>query len=191
VAFTGSPAPFTNDWRRGSTVVDTHVLSNTVDFFTVTVPNVATTLQYRVYIKNLATFGGGVLSAAATLTVLADTNSNGLPDSWETTYGITDPNADADGDGMTNREEYQAGTNPTDPLSLLKVEISAAPDQVTLGFGAMSNLTYSLQHQPGLGGGAWTSLAEVLARKTNRDETFIHTNSTGAGFYRVVMPRQP
>jgi len=47
-----------------------------------------------------------------------DSDSDGLPDSWETQYfgspAACDPNADADSDGLTNREEYQRGTNPTD-----------------------------------------------------------------------------
>jgi hypothetical protein len=46
-----------------------------------------------------------------------DTNQNGLPDSWEQTFGLSDPNGDADGDGFTNLQEYQAGTDPLDPSS--------------------------------------------------------------------------
>ena len=46
-----------------------------------------------------------------------DTNSNGLPDDWETFYfGAIgqNPNADPDGDGLTNLQEWQAakGLNP-------------------------------------------------------------------------------
>jgi Alpha/beta hydrolase of unknown function (DUF900) len=48
---------------------------------------------------------------------LIDTDGNGLPDAWETQYfghiGV-DPAADPDGDGLTNLQEYQNGTDPTD-----------------------------------------------------------------------------
>lgn len=40
-----------------------------------------------------------------------------MPDYWETAYrlnpGINDANGDLDGDGWTNLEEYNAGTDPT------------------------------------------------------------------------------
>jgi hypothetical protein len=46
---------------------------------------------------------------------LADTNANGLPDSWEiNNIGqlVTDPLFDSDTDGLSNRAEFLAHTNP-------------------------------------------------------------------------------
>lgn len=191
VAFTANPAPYSNEWRQGATLVATHFLNDSVDFFTITAPNFSTTLQYRAWVRNLATPGGGTLSTAATITVLADTNANGLPDTWELAYGVTDPQADDDGDGMKNWREYQAGTNPTNALSYLKVEISVPPGLATLHFGAISNLTYTLQYQDTLGSHAWTKLADVVARSSNRIEIITNTNWASGRFYRVVTPRQP
>jgi hypothetical protein len=51
----------------------------------------------------------------------ADTNANGLPDAWEACYGISDPNADSDGDGQTNLQEFLANTNPTNAASVFRV----------------------------------------------------------------------
>ncbi|RPI79563.1 MAG: calcium-binding protein, partial [Desulfobacteraceae bacterium] len=56
-------------------------------------------------------------SRAVQLTVLStpDSDNNGLADEWELRYfghiGV-DPNGDADGDGLTNLEEYLLGTDP-------------------------------------------------------------------------------
>ncbi len=52
--------------------------------------------------------------------VVLDADGDGMPDEWERRYGLNpndpaDANADKDGDGFTNLEEYLAKTDPTDP----------------------------------------------------------------------------
>jgi hypothetical protein len=59
----------------------------------------------------------------------ADTDGDGLPDSWEVKYGLdpldplgeNGPGGDLDGDGWTNIEEYRNGTDPTSASSPLQV----------------------------------------------------------------------
>ncbi len=41
-----------------------------------------------------------------------DSNADSLPDSWSLRNGIESPLGDPDNDGLNNREEYQAGTDP-------------------------------------------------------------------------------
>lgn len=48
----------------------------------------------------------------------ADTNGNGLPDSWEAAFAQSAPDADTDGDGFTALQEYQNGTDPRDKFSV-------------------------------------------------------------------------
>jgi len=45
---------------------------------------------------------------------LGDDNANGIPDGWETFYGVSDAAADPDADGLTNLEEFQSATNPNE-----------------------------------------------------------------------------
>ena len=48
----------------------------------------------------------------------ADTDGDGMPDEWETRYGlnpsVNDAGEDLDADGLTNLDEYQRGTKPND-----------------------------------------------------------------------------
>jgi len=50
-----------------------------------------------------------------------DSDLDGMPDPWESQYGLdlneNDANGDKDGDGYTNSQEYHAGTNPNDAAS--------------------------------------------------------------------------
>ena len=44
-----------------------------------------------------------------------DSDNDGMPDDWEDEYGSLDPDLDADGDLLTNLQEYLNGTNPLEP----------------------------------------------------------------------------
>ncbi len=63
--------------------------------------------------------GGDSESVTLLLKVMGwvDTDGDGMPDNWETEHGLdpldgADANQDLDGDGDSNLEEYQNGTNP-------------------------------------------------------------------------------
>jgi subtilisin family serine protease len=66
---------------------------------------------------------GGRLDLARSV----DTDGNGLPDWWELQYfghlTGTDPGADPDHDGESNLAEFLAGTDPTNPFSVLELMV--------------------------------------------------------------------
>src|SRR5690349_10877861 len=71
-----------------------------------------------------------------------DSDGDGMPDAWEITYGLNPNNAadaflDLDADGMTNLQEYLADTDPTNPLSYLRMDsITCAGGQTSLQFAS-------------------------------------------------------
>jgi len=197
----GNPAPFGFQWRRSSTILTNIVLSDRTCFLTLT--NVQTNQggTYRVVVTNAAS-PALTINATFNLTVLADADSDGLPDDWESAHGFNtndgaDAMADADGDGQSNREEYVTGTNPTNALSTLRIEAIAPGDgfkDVALQFFAVSNRTYTVQSRGTVDSGIWSRAADIIATSTNRMVEISDPVSAPPGeqkFYRVVTPRIP
>ena len=76
-----------------------------------------------------------------------DTDADGMPDAWETANGLNpalpDAAADADGDGLTNRAEFLAGTAPRDAASVLRVTgVAPRPSGATLTWQAQPGVLY-------------------------------------------------
>ncbi|HEX5398711.1 MAG TPA: hypothetical protein VFY06_06655 [Verrucomicrobiae bacterium] len=90
-----------------------------------------------------------------------DTDGDGIPDAWELQeFGnLTTANAtsDFDGDGVSDRNEYLAGTNPKDGSSFLHITSIArggpshATTHVTLQWTSVPNRFYAVQAAPSLG----------------------------------------
>ena len=182
-------------WRRATTTLTNIVSSQTTCTFTI--PRVLTTDagNYTVIITNAAS--SGVISSAASLTVLADSDGDGLPDVWMVQYfGHTNALAsdhsraldDPDGDGMLNGQEYMAGTNPTNAASYLKVEALANCGQAVVNFAAVSNRTYIVSYTDGLEPSNWMTLTNVAPRSTNWNVTIPDPTAHTNRFYRLVIP---
>ncbi|HXJ57731.1 MAG TPA: lamin tail domain-containing protein [Verrucomicrobiae bacterium] len=195
----GYPLPFTNDWRRGSTVVRSETVYQNLTFLSLTNVQTNQAGSYNLVVRTRAT-PLGIGSGQAPLTVLIDSDHDGLPDEWEALYfgapNVADPDADSDGDSQSNRAEYIAGTDPTDPSSYLKVD-EARPDVasnlwVRIEFQAVSNRTYTVQSSDKVPGGSWSKVSDLPATTTNRPVVIYDsrpaTNATR--FYRLRTPKE-
>jgi hypothetical protein len=191
----GNPLPFGYEWRRGSATVASNTANSYANFFTFTAPTNITTQLYRVVVRNVAN-PSTTANAQFNITTLADTDADGIPDVWESNFGMNTNRAadgalDFDLDGMSNYAEYIAGTDPTNALSYLRVDLDADPDAAIVSFNAISNRTYTVRYTDALGSGAWFRLTDVLARATNRVESILDSNWRDHRFYQVITPRQP
>lgn len=189
----GGTPPFGYSWRKdGRIIVPFGVGASTLILTNVQPTNSG---NYAVGVTNAVL--PAQLSAAGTLTVLADSDGDHMPDKWETDHGlnpnVNDANLDPDGDGMTNLQEYIAGTDPQDPLSYLKVDqISAATTNSLIRFTAVSNRTYSVLYRAAINTGPWVKFTNLDQRLTNRIETVIDHPPAGARrFYRLATPALP
>jgi hypothetical protein len=133
---------------------------------------------------------------AANNLLLTDSDEDGIPDAAELAMGLNPANPldgalDNDLDGMSNVEEYLAGTNHGDGNSRLWLRGATLGRDIVLTFDAISNKTYSLLYRNELAGPAWSKLADVPAQPANQSVALTNSQSgNSTRFYRIVTPAQ-
>lgn len=116
------------------------------------------------------------LSAAIIVTTahaLIDADTDGMSDVWEEQHGFATsgtqpphqlPTADPDGDGWTNLEESQAGTDPNSgvpPLGIIRPAVLQHPNfptVFTISWPSLEGKQYTLQASPDLSAGSWIQI---------------------------------
>jgi hypothetical protein len=141
-------------------------------------------------------------TVAITVTALADNNANSLPDTWEAAYEISDPNGDADGDGISNLQEYIANTNPTNATSGLRLTAATQDPNghFSITWSAIGGTRYRVSYADDLRA-PFTNLVRPVAHVMNPAPVGVATTSTftddlsltggapsgGKRFYRVQV----
>jgi|GEM_PF-682760 len=134
----------------------------------------------------------GLGTASAPVSATTDTAAQ----NWRLNYFGTTANsgnaadsADPDGDGMTNAQEFAAGTNPNDRSSVLKVsQMQVSGNNMLISFQTVSGKSYRVDRNDTLQSNSWVTVLDNIA---GTGGTVQVTDSGGAApprrFYRVVL----
>ncbi len=123
----------------------------------------------------------------------ADDDNDGMPDTWENEHSLNsfvdDAAQDYDGDGQCNFDEWVAGTDPTDSLSVLAVSaiIAGSDSTVIIRWASVSGKSYSILRSSNLSAGFDQIQAANLPATPPENSYTIDMNGAESSFYRVVV----
>ncbi len=186
---------------NGTSMAAPHV-AGAVAFAAMNFPNETATERVQRILTNVDRLPGldGVVRTGGRLNLLrtVDTDLNGLPDWWELEcFGqltATEPNGDADHDGVDNLAEWLSGTNPTNAASFLRLitPMVNATNGFAIQWSSVPGKVYRLERATNLLSGfdsnVRTNIIATPPINTEIDAVVLPGNSR---FYRIRLELSP
>ncbi len=131
-------------------------------------------------------------SSSFTVNNGTSTTNDGLPDSWKSAFGLSTTaniaSVDSDGDGLTNLQEYAAGTNPASSSSALRITSMStdASTGFTMNFSSIAGKLYRVSESSDLA--TWTPLSpHILATTTGTQQVTLDLAGETRLFFRIEI----
>ena len=118
----------------------------------------------------------------------SDKSRDGLPDDWQSLYWGSDKskwpgaNEDSDGDGVSNLDEFLAGTNPMDKESALTTKLKMTAQGVRLEWNTVAGFVYQVQSSADTK--SWTNLGAPRRAAGKVDSMVL--DPAQKSFYRII-----
>jgi titin len=128
----------------------------------------------------------------------SDMPPDGIPDNWTNAHfghatGMAGDKSlatdDADGDGMTNAQEFMAGLDPRNPNSVLRItSVTKSAGNVLIGFPSVTGKVYQLQFRDDLVAGNWNPLVDgILGTGATLQISDPSNSGLTKRFYRIAL----
>jgi uncharacterized protein (DUF1800 family) len=120
-----------------------------------------------------------------------DLDNNSLGDVWEAKFqpAVYLPSGDDDGDGRTNREEFEAGTDPSRAEDIFAIRgLKAVGDDLELKWPSQAGKRYQLQatETPGIPA-SWQNIPGQHAGNDGELSVSTPRPAAGKSFFRVIV----
>jgi hypothetical protein len=131
------------------------------------------------------------VSPSTSGTTWSGDNWGGIPVEWMKMYFGNDfskwpsPTADSDGDGVSNLDEFRAGTNPNNASSVLRQQLVQTSQGMFLTWNTQPGLTYQVQVTTNLT--TWNNFGSPRFAAGTNDSVYV--GGSPAGYYRIQLQR--
>ena len=116
-----------------------------------------------------------------------DLDGDGLNASYERLLGTSDSNTDTDSDGMSDGDEFKAGTKGNDGTSAMKIAyVEQDGETITLSLQTVAGKKYQLLYQETIDGEERT-MTDPMEAESRVLELKVNLPTSPSGFFRFVL----